>query len=127
MDDLVPREELVKQGMRGLGGLAGGAGLFVLRLFTHGTEITLPLGLKISLTGLIVGGVVTLVGLAIGSSREDRRAGLVVTAAGLLTLACSLPLVRPIGVTLMGIGIFGMLAIGVFNLIKFLRNLRRRM
>ena len=127
MNDLVPREKLVKQGMRGLGGIAGGAGLFVLRLFTGGVLIHLPLNLTLSLSGLVAGGLVTLVGLAIGASREDRRAGLAVAAAGLLTLAASLPLVGGLGSRLMGIGAVGLLAFGVVNLLRFLRNLRRRM
>ena len=126
MNDLVPREKLVRKGMRGLGGLAGGAGLLVLRLFTGGALIHLPLGLTISLSGLIAGGVVTLIGLSIGASREDRKAGMAVAAAGLLTLAASLPLVRGIGSWLMGLGAAGLLAFGAVNLLGFLGQLRRR-
>ncbi len=119
MGDLIPREKLIRQGMRGLGGLGGGIGMLVLRIFTGGPGL--------SLLGLIVGGAVTVFGLTVASSREDRRAGLVVTAAGLLTAAASLPWVGGIGQTLMTLGGIGLLAVGAFNLVKFLVNLRKRM
>jgi hypothetical protein len=119
MGDIVPRDQLVKQGMKGLGGVAGGIGLFILKAFTGGAVISLP--------GLIVGGIVAVVGLAIGSSREDRKAGMVVTAAGVLTAVASLPLVRGLGSTLLTLGGIGLLGMGIYSLAKFLANLRRRM
>lgn len=118
MGDLVPREKLVKQGMKGVGGVAGGIGALVLRGLTVAGGLSIP--------GLIIGGVVTVVGMAIGSSREDRTAGLITAGAGALTVLGSLPFLGGLGSGLLGLAGFGLLIGGGINLFKFLVNLRKR-
>jgi hypothetical protein len=120
MGDIVPRNQLVKQGVQGVAGVGGGIGLLILRAIASIGEGA------ISLPGLIVGGVVTVAGFVIMSSPEDRRAGMVTIGAGALTLAASLPLVGPIASPLMWIGGFGLIIAGAVSLFRFIRNLRRR-
>lgn len=114
MGDLVPRKQLVKQGMMGIGGIVGGAVLLVL------SGLSGPVG-------WIIGGVLALVGLGLSASREDRAAGIVVLGAGVLTLISAL--IPGIGATaswLMRIGGIGLLISGGYSLIKFIVNLRKR-
>ncbi len=114
MGDLVSRKELVKQGMMGIGGIAGGG----ILLFLSG--ISGP-------AGWIVGGLLTLVGLGVSTSRDDRAAGVVILGAGVLTLVSALPL--GIGLTadwLMRLGGIGLIIAGGVSLIKFIINLKKR-
>ena len=114
MGDLVPRETLVKQGMQGFGALGGGVGLLLLK------------GLSgIPIVGLVVAGVVTLVGLAMGISREDRAAGLVAVGAGILTGLAAF--FGPLGGLLMSFAGWGLIAGAGYKLFTFWRNLRKRM
>ncbi|MBN2552178.1 MAG: hypothetical protein JXB06_05390 [Spirochaetales bacterium] len=120
MGDIVPRNQLVKQGVQGIAGVGGGVGLLILRAIA-------AIGEKaFSVPGLIVGGVVTVAGLVIMSSPEDRTAGMVTIGAGALTLAASLPLIGGIANAFMWIGGFGLIIAGGISLFRFLRNLRRR-
>ncbi len=50
MGDIVPRNQLVKQGFKGFAGVGGGVVLLVLRAIAH-------IGGGFSLAGLIVGGM----------------------------------------------------------------------
>lgn len=112
MGDLVPRKTLVKQGGLALGGLAGGLALFLL-----------PGGIP----GLIVGGVIALVGLAISSSRDDRTAGAITTAAGVLAAARIIPVIGGLAGALLTISGIGLLVMGGLNLYKFIKNYRKRL
>ena len=118
MGDIVPREQLVKTGSKGVGGIVGGAGLFLLRAFTIGSGFSLP--------GIIIGGLVSVFGLGISSSPKDRMAGMVTTGAGLLTVIASLPIVGGLASALMWIGGAGLLAGGAYNLYKFIKGLKKR-
>jgi hypothetical protein len=120
MGDIVPRNQLVKQGVQGIAGIGGGVGLLILRAIAAIGEGAF------SVAGLIVGGVVTVAGFVIMSSPEDRRAGMITIGAGALTLAASLPLVGGIANAFMWIGGFGLIIAGAISLFRFLRNLRRR-
>ena len=120
MGDIVPRNQLVKQGVQGIAGIGGGVGLLILRAIAAIGEGAF------SVAGLIVGGVVTVAGFVIMSSPEDRRAGMITIGAGALTLAASLPLVGGVANAFMWIGGFGLIIAGAISLFRFLRNLRRR-
>ncbi len=113
MDDIVPREQLVKDGLKGFSAVGGGIGLLVLKALS-----SLPL------IGTIAGGALAIGGLAISASKEDRTAGLVTLSAGLLTVAASLiPGLR----WLMSLAGWGLLVGGAFSLYKFFSKLRKRM
>lgn len=117
MGDLVPRRTLEKQGMKALGGVAGGVGLMVLQGIAGGAGLSVP--------GIIVGGAVALVGLAVSSSRDDRKAGLVTLAAGAATILASLPFLGGLAGGLMWLGGAGLLVMGGINLFKFLKGMRK--
>ncbi|GAH81024.1 unnamed protein product [marine sediment metagenome] len=116
MGDLVPRQELVKQGVKGVAGVGGGIGLLILNGIASAGF----------LPGLIVGGLVTVVGMVIGSSKEDRRAGLITIAAGAATIAASIPLIDRIVSWLLPVAGIGLIVAGGYSLFKFWRNLRKR-
>ena len=58
----------------------------------------------------------------------DKRAGLILTAAGALTVLSALPIpvISGFSKVLLGIGVFGLLALGVINAVKFFRGLKQR-
>jgi hypothetical protein len=110
--EIVPTRTLVKQGTTGVGGLAGGAVLLILK----------ALGGPVA---WIIGGILTLGGLAVSAaSKEDRLAGGVVAAAGVLTILSGLGL--GIGGALLTLGGISLLAVGGIGLYKFIRGLRSR-
>jgi len=119
MGDIVPRNQLVKQGFKGFAGVGGGAALLILRAVAH-------LGGRLSVPGLIAGGIIAAVGAAIASSPEDRRAGLAAAGAGLLTIIASLPGIGGAASALMLIGGIGLLLAGGWSLFRFWRGLRKR-
>ncbi len=112
MGDLVPRKEITKQGVRGVGGIGGGIALLVLSGF----------GL---VGGLIFGGLLTITGFVIGRSKEDRIPGGIVAGAGILTILSGI-FGPGIAGTLLTISGVGLLAFGGYSLVKFLLGLRKR-
>ena len=115
MGELVPRKTLVKQALKGIGGIGGGIALLVLSGAT-------------GIFGFVIGGIVTVIGLAVSTSKEDRLAGAITTGAGALTLisAAQLPILAGIAGPLMWIGGGALLISGVFSLINFIKNLNAR-
>jgi len=110
MSDIVPRSQVSKSGVKAVGAIAGGVGLLVLAGF-HG------------LLGIVAGGVITVVGLALSGSKSDRTAGVVTTVAGIATLATALiPSLR----FLMVIPGIGLLGAGIWSVVKFFRGLKSR-
>jgi hypothetical protein len=116
MKDIVPRNELVKQGVQGVAGVGGGIGLLILKGIASAGF----------LAGLIAGGVVLVAGLVIASSPDDRKAGLVALGAGALTILASIPVIGGVVGWLMPVAGIGLIIAGGWSLIKFWRNLRRR-
>jgi hypothetical protein len=113
----VPREKLVKQGVTAVGSLAGGVALGIVR------------GLSaIPLVGLIVGGAVTVLGVGALLSRDpaDKKAGAVITAAGGLAVLSGLHILPGLTGSLLGLGAFGLIGLGIFKGIQFLRGLKSR-
>jgi hypothetical protein len=121
MNDIEPRGSytptnvLAKQGVAAVGGLVGGVGLLIL-------------GALPPLVGIIAGGIVGVVGVGalLSKDPEDRKPGIIVTAAGALSILSKIGIIRPLAGTLLGIGAIGLLALGVLNGIKFLKGLKSR-
>lgn len=111
--EIVPRTVLVKQGLKSVGGVAGGIGLLVL-------------GLSGWLPSLIIGGVVTLIGLGISSSKKDRVAGLITTGAGILAMVSIIPILGGLSNPILFIGGIGLIVAGGLSLFKFIKNLLKR-
>ena len=116
MGDVVPREELSKQGLKGFGGVAGGVGVLVLK----GIAAAGFLG------GLLVGGIVGVAGLALVMSKDDKKAGYVALAAGALTVLAVIPGLKLVATPLMLVAGIGLLLAGGWSLLKFFRNLKKR-
>jgi hypothetical protein len=120
MNDLEPSyppstKELAKQGVSAVAGIAGGVALFVL-------------GALPPIAGIIAGAVVAVVGISglLSKDPEDKKPGMVVTIGGALAIFSKVGLVRPLAGTLLGIGALGLLALGIWNGIKFLKGLKSR-
>jgi hypothetical protein len=113
MSDIVPRSDLTKQGVKGVGAVAGG---IVLIALAGG-----------GLFGIIVGAVLGLGGLALMGSRSDRTAGIVTAVVGAATLLTGI-----FGGQFLGLGWlmraagFVFLGGGIYLLVKFFRGLRSR-
>jgi hypothetical protein len=115
MNELVPRSELSKQGWRGFGGVAGGVALLVLKGISGAGFWP----------GLVAGAFLLIVGLGIGSSREDRAAGAVVAAVGAATVIASIPALGGLR-WLMTVAGIALIAAGAWSLARFFINLRKR-
>jgi len=126
MGDIMKRDEmpsttsLSKMGVSAVGYTAAGIFLGVLNAIAGGHW----------LPGLIVGGIVTLLGFGSFASKDpaDKKAGLILTVAGALTVlsAIPIPFISGFSKVLLGFGVFGLLALGVINAIKFFRGLKQR-
>ncbi|MDR3276334.1 MAG: hypothetical protein LBT11_03840 [Treponema sp.] len=110
-----PTNMLSKQGVTAVGGIVGGVGLMILS--------ALP-----SIFGIVAGGVVGIVGIGALLSKDpaDRKPGIIITAAGALSILAKVGVVRPFAGTLLSIGAIGLLALGIWNGIKFLKGLKNR-
>jgi hypothetical protein len=112
-----PTGELSKQGVGAVGGIVGGVLLLVL-------------GALPPVVGIIAGAVVGVVGLGALFSKDpdDRKPGLLITAAGALAILARapIPLIKPVAGLALGIGAFGLLALGIWKGIQFLRGLKSR-
>ncbi|MDR2068491.1 MAG: hypothetical protein LBP71_01305 [Spirochaetaceae bacterium] len=122
MNDMVPERPtsanvLTKQGVAAVGGIAGGLLLFIMR------ALPFPLGIA-------AGAVVALVGVGALFSKdpEDRKPGMVITAAGFLAVLARVPIapLRSFAGVLLGIGAVGLLAMGIWKGIQFLKGLKSR-
>jgi len=124
MDDkelqpIVPRDVLVKQGMSAVGYLASG---LLLILITIGSRFGL-LGIILSAAVLVFG-----IGALVSKDREDKKPGLLLTAAGAMGLIVrfGIPILKPIAGTLLGIGAVALFAMGIWKGIKFHLGLKSR-
>ena len=119
MNDIVPRKEMVKLGLMGIGGVGGGLGLFLLKGIAS-------IGGALSIPGLIAGVLVTTAGMVVASSKEDRRAGMLTAGAGAITVVASLPLIGALAGWLMSLAGIGLIAGGAYSLYKFWKGLKSR-
>lgn len=113
MSDIVPRNQLAKQGVFGV--MAAGGGVALLVLAGGG------------LFGIIAGGILLVAGLALSGSKSDRTLGIVAAVVGGAALATgifghAIPLItwlmKAAGIVLTGTGIY--------SLVRFFGNLRKR-
>jgi len=116
MGDLIPRSQLTRQAMTGAAGVGGGVALFILRAVAAAGVVP----------GLIVGGIISLAGLVIASSKEDRTAGWVTLGAGLATVIGSIPGIGGAVRWLLPVAGVGLLIMGGVQLFRFFRNLKNR-
>ena len=115
MGDLVPRKDMVKQAMMGIGGIGGGIAI-------------LALGGLSFIPALIIGGIIAVIGLAISAKPKDRTAGLITLGAGALLAISKIPIPILGGIASLGIWIagIGLLVVGGLSLYKFIKNLNAR-
>jgi len=125
MGDIMRRDEipsassLSKTGVAAIGYAAAGIFLVVLGVISTNPVV-----------GIIAGGIVSLFGFGSFTSKDiaDRRAGFVLLTAGVLTILSKIPIpfFQPFSKVMLGIGAFGLLALGVINGIKFFIGLKKR-
>ena len=118
-NDIPPASSLSKQGLTAVLCTAGGVFLLVLRIIS-----TKPV------LGLIAGAVVCALGIGALMSKDpaDRAPGAVITAAGVLVFLSAIKVgpIAPVAGTLLVIGMVGLLAMGIWNGIKFFFGLKKR-
>jgi hypothetical protein len=114
MGDLVPRKDLVKNGSKGIGGIVGGALILILNAFGP-------------IASLIVGGILGVTGLGMSRNKEEKTTGMLVAAAGALTAFTAIPKIGGLGTALLVISGVGLILMGGWNLIKFIRGYRKRL
>ncbi|HUX11715.1 MAG TPA: hypothetical protein VMW87_01730 [Spirochaetia bacterium] len=116
MNELVPREVLAKQGMKAVGGIGGGAALLILSAVTAS-----------HLPAIIIGGILTIVGLAITSkAKDDRIAGTVAVGAGVLALLKGIGIFAKLAGGLIWVSGVGLIIAGGISLYKFIKGLKSR-
>ena len=113
--DYTPTTVLAKQGITAVGGIVGGAALIIMR--------ALP-----PFIGIIAGVVVGVIGIGgiLSKDPEDRKPGFLAAAAGALSILARIGIIRPLAGTLLGISALGLLAMGIWNGVKFIKGLRSR-
>jgi hypothetical protein len=118
MSDIVPRSQVAKQGIHGFLAVAGGIGTLVLA----------SIG---GIGGILIGGVLTVVGLAFArGTKAERGAGVATAIVGAAVLVSSIPVLGPLGGMfhwIMRAGGILLLGFGGFSLFRFFKNLRKRM
>ena len=116
---ITPRDVLVKLGTSAIAHLAGGALFFVMAM---GVRFRIP-GIILSIGALVLGG-----GALLSKDREDKKPGLIITAAGVLGMVIQfgIPILRPLAVFALGLGAIGLIASGIWKGIKYLRGLKTR-
>ena len=125
MNDIEPRDNyfspsnLAKYGINAIIYSAGGALLFVLQIIS-----------RFRVIGLIVGVVICVIGLISLKSKDpaDTKPGMVITAAGGLTVLSKtgIPFLQALSGTLLSVGAFGLIAMGIWNGLKFIAGLKKR-
>jgi hypothetical protein len=119
IDDIPSTSSLSKLGITAIGYTAGGIFIFILQAFS-----------RLRGLGLVAGAIVCIVGIVSLMSNDpaDKKAGSVITAAGVLVLLSKIriPFIAPVSATLLSIGGIGLFAMGIINGIKFLIGLKKR-
>ncbi|MDR2747636.1 MAG: hypothetical protein LBB77_09355 [Treponema sp.] len=116
----VPARTLEKLGVAAVANLAAGLFLFILG----------ALGGRFPIVGIILGVLTGIVGITALSSKDsaDRRAGAILAAGGILAVLArtGAAFFRPLAGTLLSVGAVGLIAMGIWNGIKFIRGLKSR-
>jgi hypothetical protein len=110
---------LAKQGVAAVGMIAGGLFLFVVEALA-----------RFRVLGLAIGALAGIVGIfaLLSKDPDDKKPGAVLTAAGLLVILSKtgIPILRSLAPTLLNIGAVGLLAMGIWKGIQFIRGLKSR-
>jgi len=116
---VVSREELVKLGTSAVAYLSGG--IFCL-ILAFGSRFPV-LGIILSAAALVIG-----IGSLLSKNREDKKPGLVITAAGVMGIVIrfGVTTLRPFAGFALGLGGIGLLAAGIWKGILFLKGLKSR-
>ena len=118
-DEIPSTSSLSKLGITAIGYSAGGIFLFLLQAISRWRGL-----------GLVVGAIVCVVGITslLSKDPDDKKAGVVIAAAGALTVLSktNIPLITAVSGTLLSIGALGLLAMGIWNGIKFFLGLKKR-
>lgn len=110
-NEIVPRKELNNQLLKGVGGIGGGIGLWILA----GAGFW---------PGIILSGLVVFAGLGMSRSKKDRLGGLIAIGAGALGILAQV--FPPAAVPLLVIGGIGLVVAGGISLAKFIKNMSKR-
>lgn len=113
MNEVVPRRELEKNAMSGIGGVGGGLALIALSSIITGSPII----------GLIVAGGLAAGGFAMTKSPEDRTIGKATIAAGVVT---GIAAITGIGTGLLSLAGFGLVGFGGWSIYKFIKGMKSR-
>lgn len=111
MNDIVPRETLSKQGMAGFTAVGGGIGLWAMSMFGW--------------LGFVIGGVLTVAGVAVSMHKEDRKPGLVIAGAGVLGILSAA--ITGFPDLLLRLAGTGLIAFGGLSIWRFFRGIKSRM
>jgi hypothetical protein len=114
MSDAVTRNTLARQGVQGVVFAAGG--------------IVLMAAARGGVFGIIMGALATVAGIAFIGSKPDRNAGLVALVSGIAILAAGI-FSGPLGwlLWIMRAGGLALAGLGIFWIVTFVVNLRKRM
>jgi hypothetical protein len=116
----VPARTLEKQGFAAIANLAGGFFLLALGF----------VGARFPIVGIILGALSAVFGFTAFFSKDstDRKPGAIIAAGGILAVLSrtGAAFFRPIAGTLLTIGAFGLIALGVWNGVKFIKGLKSR-
>jgi hypothetical protein len=115
MNEPVPTGTVAKRGVFMVAGIAGSVVLTVL-------------GALPSIFGIAAGILALVLGAGALASKDpgDRVPGLVCTAAGILAILARLPFLGGIAGWFLGAGAFALLALGIWNGVKFFLGLKSR-
>jgi hypothetical protein len=93
-----------------------------------GGIILLVLGSLPAIAGIIAGAVIGIVGIAALSSKDpgDKLPGLIAAAAGALAVVSRFPVLGGLARFLLGAGAVALLAMGIWNAIKFFKGMKSR-
>jgi len=109
--------KLSRQGLTAVACTVGGIILWIIQFLAKGP-----------VSSLIVGGIVCVIGISLllGKDSTDKKGGAIIGAAGLLVMLSKIPGFRVVAGPLIGIGIVGLIAMGIWNAIKFFIGLKKR-
>ena len=115
MSDLIPTNTVAKYGVFMVAGIGGAVLLLVLK--------ALPW-----IFGLIAGAIVLFLGLGVLSSKKTRDTfpGVLCVAAGALAILSKLAFLGGLADVLLWLGALALLAVGIWNGVKFVLGLKSR-
>lgn len=118
-NDIPSASNLSRYGISAIICGAGGALLFILQIIS-----------RFRVIGLLVGVVMCILGVISLKSKDpaDTKPGAVITAAGVLIVLSKtgIPLLQAVSGTLLSIGAFSLIAMGIWNALKFFIGLKKR-